>query len=293
MRPVRPTAVHKTDRSPSSSAATRSAATSSITRSACSRRRCGGSARWSCARPTRRACRPAPRSPSIASGSRGGHRRARRASADHDRARRGAGDPRAERMAAGHRRHRSADVGRAVGRHRALVGAEHLYFYDAISPIVLAETIDMSKVFRASRWDRKGAIGRRAEGAVRACTGVSATDGRLRRGRRARRLPELPADARRVRRVLRRARRRRIGDRARLRQGAFFEGCLPIEVMAHRGRDTLRFGPMKPVGLVDPRTGACRMRSCSCGRTTSPAITSASSASRRRSNGASRRACCG
>ena len=35
----------------------------------------------------------------------------------------------------------------------------------------------------------------------------------------------------------------------------FFEGCLPIEVMAHRGRDTLRFGPMKPVGLVDPRTG--------------------------------------
>jgi methylenetetrahydrofolate--tRNA-(uracil-5-)-methyltransferase len=36
----------------------------------------------------------------------------------------------------------------------------------------------------------------------------------------------------------------------------FFEGCLPIEVMAHRGRDTLRFGPMKPVGLVDPRTGA-------------------------------------
>src|SRR5213075_3154045 len=35
----------------------------------------------------------------------------------------------------------------------------------------------------------------------------------------------------------------------------FFEGCLPIEVMAHRGHDTLRFGPMKPVGLVDPRTG--------------------------------------
>src|SRR4029077_17938093 len=35
----------------------------------------------------------------------------------------------------------------------------------------------------------------------------------------------------------------------------FFEGCLPIEVMAHRGRDTLRFGPMKPVGLTDPRTG--------------------------------------
>ena len=38
-------------------------------------------------------------------------------------------------------------------------------------------------------------------------------------------------------------------------RATFFEGCLPIEVMAHRGRDTLRFGPMKPVGLVDPRTG--------------------------------------
>ena len=48
---------------------------------------------------------------------------------------------------------------------------------------------------------------------------------------------------------------RRIGDRARLRQGEVLRGCLPIEVMAHRGRDTLRFGPMKPVGLVDPRTG--------------------------------------
>ena len=62
----------------------------------------------------------------------------------------------------------------------------------------------------------------------------------------------------------------------------FFEGCLPIEVMAARGVDTLRFGPMKPVGLADPRTGREPTRSSSCGRTTSPAITSAWSASRRR-----------
>ena len=73
----------------------------------------------------------------------------------------------------------------------------------------------------------------------------------------------------------------------------FFEGCLPIEVMAHRGPDTLRFGPMKPVGLIDPRTGRQATRSCSCGRTRWPAITSASSGSRRSSNGASRRVCCG
>ena len=62
----------------------------------------------------------------------------------------------------------------------------------------------------------------------------------------------------------------------------FFEGCLPIEVMAARGVDTLRFGPMKPVGLVDPRTGREPTPSSSCGRTISPAITSAWSGSRRR-----------
>ncbi len=46
----------------------------------------------------------------------------------------------------------------------------------------------------------------------------------------------------------------------------YFEGCMPIEEMARRGRDTLRFGPMKPVGLRDPRTGeAARTPSCSCG----------------------------
>ena len=66
-------------------------------------------------------------------------------------------------------------------------------------------------------------------------------------------------------------------------EAKFFEGCLPIEVMASRGVDTLRFGPMKPVGLTDPRTGRDAVRrSSSSGRTTSPAITSAWSASRRR-----------
>ena len=63
----------------------------------------------------------------------------------------------------------------------------------------------------------------------------------------------------------------------------FFEGCLPIEVMAQRGVDTLRFGPMKPVGPDrSADRAASRTRSSSCGRTTWRATTTASSASRRR-----------
>ena len=59
-----------------------------------------------------------------------------------------------QRLVAGDRRDRPADLGFAVADIRAMVGDEHLSFYDAISPIVLAESIDMSKVFRASRWGR-------------------------------------------------------------------------------------------------------------------------------------------
>ena len=60
----------------------------------------------------------------------------------------------------------------------------------------------------------------------------------------------------------------------------FFEGCLPIEVMAHRGRDTLRFGPMKPVGLVDPRTGRAPYAAVQLRQDNLPAITSVSLAFR-------------
>ena len=78
----------------------------------------------------------------------------------------------------------------------------------------------------------------------------------LRRGRWRGRLSELPDDEGGVRRA---STTRSIGAESAtvhdFDKEKFFEGCLPIEVMAHRGRDTLRFGPMKPVGLVDPRTG--------------------------------------
>jgi methylenetetrahydrofolate--tRNA-(uracil-5-)-methyltransferase len=121
----------------------------------------------------------------------------------------------------------------------ALVGADHLYFYDAISPIVLAESIDMTKVFRASRWGRSF----RADGA--AC-GIDDGQGDYLN------CPLTEEEYTRFYDALTSAESATVHDFDREK---FFEGCLPIEVMAHRGRDTLRFGPMKPVGLVDPRTG--------------------------------------
>jgi methylenetetrahydrofolate--tRNA-(uracil-5-)-methyltransferase len=148
-----------------------------------------------------------------------------------------------------------------------LVGSDHLYFYDAISPIVLAETIDMNKVFRASRWnrslgdrpssigdrpssivDRASSIGDRPSsivGAGKAC-GSDDGDGDYLN------CPLNASEYRAFYAALISAESATVHDFDREK---FFEGCLPIEVMAHRGEDTLRFGPMKPVGLTDPRTG--------------------------------------
>jgi methylenetetrahydrofolate--tRNA-(uracil-5-)-methyltransferase len=121
----------------------------------------------------------------------------------------------------------------------ALVGEQHLYFYDAISPIVLAETIDQSRVFRASRWGRS----LRGDGESRPPHADDEGD-----------YLNCPFDAEEYGRfyeALIAAEPAALHD---LDKERFFEGCLPIEVMAHRGPDTLRFGPMKPVGLIDPRT---------------------------------------
>ncbi len=132
----------------------------------------------------------------------------------------------------------------------AIVGQTHLYFYDAISPIVLAETIDRSKVFRQSRWDRslRGATVPSAmvPGADGAACGVDDGEGDYLN------CPLTRDEYEAFYRALVDAESATVHDFDKER---FFEGCLPIEVMAHRGPDTLRFGPMKPVGLVDPRTG--------------------------------------
>jgi methylenetetrahydrofolate--tRNA-(uracil-5-)-methyltransferase len=121
-----------------------------------------------------------------------------------------------------------------------VVGDEHLSFYDAISPIVLAESIDMSKVFRASRWGRNvwsaspgEALESSDEGDYLNC-------------------PMTKAEYDAFYAALVSAESATVHD---FDNTKFFEGCLPIEVMAHRGEGTLRFGPMKPVGLKDPRTG--------------------------------------
>jgi methylenetetrahydrofolate--tRNA-(uracil-5-)-methyltransferase len=105
------------------------------------------------------------------------------------------------------------------------VGEAHLYFYDAVSPVVEADSIDLSRAFRASRWGRGG------DDYVN-CP-----------------LDEAAYAA--FHTALLQAERTEVHD---FERELFFEGCLPIEVLASRGRDTLRFGPMKPVGLVDPRS---------------------------------------
>jgi methylenetetrahydrofolate--tRNA-(uracil-5-)-methyltransferase len=124
----------------------------------------------------------------------------------------------------------------------SMVGQGHLYFYDAISPIVLAETIDRSKVFRASRWNRNI----RGLGPAPSTCGIDDGEGDYLN------CPLTREEYARFYDALATAESATVHDFDKER---FFEGCLPIEVMAHRGRDTLRFGPMKPVGLVDPRTG--------------------------------------
>ena len=107
-----------------------------------------------------------------------------------------------------------------------LSGASHLYFYDSISPIVEADSIDMSKVYFAARYDNGSAD-------YINC-------------------PMSKEEYDRFYDALIAAQSVAERDWEKLN---YFEGCLPIEEIARRGRDTLRFGPMKPVGLADPRTG--------------------------------------
>src|SRR5262245_5611215 len=135
-----------------------------------------------------------------------------------------------------------------------LIGGDHLSFYDAISPIVLAETIEMEKVFRASRWGRSFRD-----------SGFRIRDSEpSKRDPDPSRIPDPGDEGDYLNCPMTKEEYERFYDAVVSAESAtvhdfdkekFFEGCLPIEVMAHRGRDTLRFGPMKPVGLVDPRTG--------------------------------------
>lgn len=117
----------------------------------------------------------------------------------------------------------SPSMADALGR---ITGREYLYFYDAIAPIVSADSIGMGRVFLASRYGKGGddyvnCPMTREEYNV---------------------FYEALVEADRV-------------QAREFEDAGVFEGCMPVEVMAMRGRDTLRFGPMKPVGLPDPVTG--------------------------------------
>jgi methylenetetrahydrofolate--tRNA-(uracil-5-)-methyltransferase len=137
-----------------------------------------------------------------------------------------------------------------TGQIQALTGQKHLYFYDAMAPIVTADSIDMTVAFRQSRYDRNRA----------SATGAA--------GNGARNDVAVPADDEGdyincpftkaeyeafVAAVL-------AAPKTELREfekemERYFEGCMPIEVLASRGIQALAFGPMRPVGLTDPRTG--------------------------------------
>jgi methylenetetrahydrofolate--tRNA-(uracil-5-)-methyltransferase len=115
---------------------------------------------------------------------------------------------------------------------RALTGEDSLAFFDAIAPIVERDSIDMEQAWLQSRYDKKGPGGGGAD-----YINCALTEEQYRAF-----VSELLE-----------------GDVTEFREWEkstpYFEGCLPIEVMAARGIDTLRFGPMKPVGLRDPKTG--------------------------------------
>jgi len=112
-----------------------------------------------------------------------------------------------------------------------LTGAEHLSFFDAIAPVVVGDSLDRSIVFAASRWDRGGD------------DYLNAPFDKAQYQQFVKDLLAAPAHP------------LKDFEAADPRAPVFFERCLPIEVLAARGAETLRFGPMRPVGLRDPRTG--------------------------------------
>ena len=126
----------------------------------------------------------------------------------------------------------------------ALSGDEHLFFFDAISPIVRADSIDMGIAFRASRYGKNSDPSGNAneeEGDYINC-------------------PFTKEEYYEFLNALRTAERielRSFEDAIKtgVKAGQFFEGCLPVEVIAERGDESLAYGPMRPVGLRDPRTG--------------------------------------
>ncbi len=117
----------------------------------------------------------------------------------------------------------AADLARRIGH-------DHLAYYDAIAPIIAADSIDWSKVWKQSRWDKGGEDG---DDAYVNC----------------------PFNEEEYKAFVTAVREAEKVEARSFEDVRYFEGCLPIDVMAERGEKTLAYGPMKPVGLTDPKTG--------------------------------------
>ena len=128
------------------------------------------------------------------------------------------------------------------------IGQDQLAYYDAIAPIVAADSIDWDKVFKQSRWDKGG-----DEDALVGNDETGAAEGRTRKGDDAYvNCPFTEAEYKAF--VAELVASKKVEPRS-FEDVRYFEGCLPVEVMASRGEMTLAFGPMKPAGLTDPKTG--------------------------------------
>ncbi len=130
----------------------------------------------------------------------------------------------------------SPDLTRAI---QSLTGQEYLFFYDAISPIIRIETVDMSVAFRASRYGK----GQQEEGDYINCPMTQEE------------YDHFVTELLNAERIALRDFEQQIDQGVTAGAKEFFEGCLPIEALAARGPQALVYGPMRPVGLYDPRTG--------------------------------------
>jgi methylenetetrahydrofolate--tRNA-(uracil-5-)-methyltransferase len=135
----------------------------------------------------------------------------------------------------------------------AAVGAQHLAYYDAIAPIVSADSIDEEKVFRQSRWGKGAPVDETAASAEAAGTGERDVRDAEALGDEA--YINCPFDEAGYKAFVAAIVASQKVEPRSFEEVRYFEGCLPVEVMASRGEMTLAFGPMKPVGLTNPRTG--------------------------------------
>ena len=122
---------------------------------------------------------------------------------------------------------------------KEMTGDEHLYFFDAISPIIYYESINMAIAYKASRYDR----GTQEAGDYINCPFTREE------------YIEFVSEIKNAEKIQLKDFENAIKSGVKGGIHKYFEGCLPVEVLAMRGDETLAFGPMRPVGLIDPRTG--------------------------------------